>query len=377
MGFHFTDAVFNIRVTELEAEADGKKVTLPYTGIDHAVLNALANRANNETGKCWPGYGLLAEDTHFSRRAVMRAAVKLEKFGLITSEFTTDRNTNTYTLHMDRLVAASLLTPAKNKGKSKNLAGKYTRKKLDLYPSDFECDKCGTAPTACSCIYPCEQEKCLVVSGSLAGHLHHSYVRHRLKLQPVAGSESMQLCPTDDYSHEVPGGKEEEEIEFLDESKATSFDLDDADDDLDPSKSGPAPVPVVSSVAELGDIRDWSEDKFGISGQRLANCIIYQLDHAKNPYIRNSGVSVASMGREKFVTMLDSNTPPGWTPENHGKRKPTKVETDKDRETREYYERIHRLKELKDVEGLCKCGSSDFACKCVSAAYHAEMEAHA
>ena len=53
------------------------------------------------------------------------------------------------------------------------------------------------------------------------------------------------------------------------------------------------------------------------------------------------------------------------------------VETDADRKTREYYERIHRLKELKDVEGLCKCGSSDFACKCVYAAYHAEMEANA
>ena len=65
-------------------------------------------------------------------------------------------------------------------------------------------------------------------------------------------------------------------------------------------------------------------------------------------------------------------TPPGWTPENHGKRKPTKVETDKDRETRKYYERIRRLNQLK--EKVCKCGKQDIACPCVSAAYHAESE---
>jgi hypothetical protein len=70
MGFEYTGAVFKIKVSTIDVEQDGETITVPYTGIDHAVLSALANRANNETGKCWPGYGLLAQDTHFSRRAV-------------------------------------------------------------------------------------------------------------------------------------------------------------------------------------------------------------------------------------------------------------------------------------------------------------------
>jgi hypothetical protein len=141
-------------------------------------------------------------------------------------------------------------------------------------------------------------------------------------------------------------------------------------DDIDESKK-PGSFDDIDDEPEIGDMRDWAEARHGVSGERLRNCIIYQLDHAKDAYIRNSGITVASMRRPKFIKLLNEKTPPGWTP-NKGK-----VETDDERETREYYERIERLKQLKDMEGLCKCGSSDFACKCVSAAYHAEMEAHA
>jgi Helix-turn-helix domain len=151
MGFDYTDIVFKIKVTTLQVEdEDGKKKTVPYTGIDHAVLNALANRANNDTGKCWPGYGVLAEDTHFSRRAVMRAVAKLEQFGFISTEIPDERSTNTYTLHMCKLVAVSLLAPAKKIGKGKELRGKYTRKKLDLYPPGHKCS-CGEMLTDCDC----------------------------------------------------------------------------------------------------------------------------------------------------------------------------------------------------------------------------------
>jgi hypothetical protein len=121
----------------------------------------------------------------------MRAVAKLEKFGLITSELTAERSTNT--LHMEKLVAVSGLTPAKRKGK--RLSGKYTRKKLDLYPADFKCDECGKAPTDCSCTYWCAQDDCWVVSDSLAAHLHHSYVCHRLKVQPLGRGQTMRLGP--------------------------------------------------------------------------------------------------------------------------------------------------------------------------------------
>ncbi len=59
---------------------------------------------------------------------------------------------------------------------------------------------------------------------------------------------------------------------------------------------------------------------FGIPGYRLRNCILYQLDHAKNPWYRESGISIASMGRENFVKKLNADTPVGWTPDANTKR---------------------------------------------------------
>jgi hypothetical protein len=248
MGFRYTDTVFNIRSTKFEAEQDGKNFTLSYTGIDHAVLNVLANRANNETGVCWPGYGLIAEDTHFSRRAVMRSVAKLEQFGFITSELIGERSTNTYTLHMERLVAASLLTPAKNRGMSKKLRGKRARNKHDLYPPNLECDKCSKSPTECSCTYWCEEGSCGAESHSLAGHLHHSYVTHGLKVQPVRPGHSMRLGPVatladgksaspksyniedDEDGPEIfrlDSEGDTEQLEFIDESRMPHFNLDD------------------------------------------------------------------------------------------------------------------------------------------------------
>lgn len=116
MGFRYTDAAFGITATELHAEdEDGYMVSLPYTGIDHAVLLALAQRANNETGICWAGFGRISSDTHFSRKSVMRSVAKLEQFGFLTiEEPTEDRSCNTYRLQLDKLVAASTI-PARRK----------------------------------------------------------------------------------------------------------------------------------------------------------------------------------------------------------------------------------------------------------------------
>jgi hypothetical protein len=243
MGFDYTDAVFKIRVTTIELEQDGETTTVPYTGIDHAVLNALANRANNETGKCWPGYGLLAEDTHFSRRAVMRAVAKLEQIGFITTEITDQRSTNTYTLHMDKLVAASLLSPAKNKGKSKKLRGKHTGKKLDLYSFDQRCESCGEVLTDCGCAYLCQEIQCFELSGSVADHIDHLHTVHGLKRQPIGGRETMQLCRIPRSAKVAPKPKDssfdddlsENELDFLVEPQTTSFNIE-GDEDEDAAR---------------------------------------------------------------------------------------------------------------------------------------------
>ena len=79
----------------------------------------------------------------------------------------------------------------------------------------------------------------------------------------------------------------------------------------------PNPATPALPVKLLGDIRDWNEEKFGIPADRLRNCIIYQLDYAKDDYFRKSEITPASMERSKFITLLNDNTPAGWTPEKH------------------------------------------------------------
>jgi len=74
--------------------------------------------------------------------------------------------------------------------------------------------------------------------------------------------------------------------------------------------------------SDFKDIREWDEDKFNIPAERLKNCIIYQLDYSKDLWYRQTGISLASMDKENFVKKLDRETPPGWTPESHGKPKP-------------------------------------------------------
>jgi hypothetical protein len=87
------------------------------------------------------------------------------------------------------------------------------------------------------------------------------------------------------------------------------------------------------------------------------------------------------MSRPNFIKLLNDKTPPGWTPENHGKRKPTKVETEADRETREYYERLRRLRKLKEDRCTCderdSCGAPKLDCKCVKPFLLAESQREA
>ncbi len=88
----------------------------------------------------------------------------------------------------------------------------------------------------------------------------------------------------------------------------------------------PAPQVAAAPRQELADIREWSHDRFGVSGTRLRNCILFHLDHNKNDWYRQNPPTMASMEREKFVTKLDKDTPVGWTPETHNQKPEEKLD---------------------------------------------------
>jgi hypothetical protein len=54
--------------------------------IEKAVLLALANRANNGNGECFPGIATIASDCEGGRRAIMRAIVRLEEHGFVKTD---------------------------------------------------------------------------------------------------------------------------------------------------------------------------------------------------------------------------------------------------------------------------------------------------
>lgn len=69
---------------------------------------------------------------------------------------------------------------------------------------------------------------------------------------------------------------------------------------------------------QLNDIREWpdSEDRFGISGTRIRDCIIYQLDAMKSPWYSDKAFpTISKLNSAGYVTKLDADTPAGWTPQ--------------------------------------------------------------
>ena len=127
----------------------------------------------------------------------------------------------------------------------------------------------------------------------------------------------------------------------------------------------PTQKPPTPPVEELADIRDWNREMFGVPAERLRNCLTYVMGYMEDDYFRKDPPTVASMEREKFVTLLNKRTPPGWTPENHGVHKSRikpadAVETDADRETRERRAQVERIKTFRCTH----CGKNGFNCKC-------------
>jgi hypothetical protein len=76
---------------------------------------------------------------------------------------------------------------------------------------------------------------------------------------------------------------------------------------------------VVPESMELDNIRNWREEVDGISAERLRNCIIYQLDYAKNSFYRTA-LTVGYLKRVRRdigvtgARRLHEDTPPGWMP---------------------------------------------------------------
>jgi DNA replication protein DnaC len=79
---------------------------------------------------------------------------------------------------------------------------------------------------------------------------------------------------------------------------------------------------VEETLDDLTDMRNWplDEDRNGLSGERLRNCILYCLDYADNEFLNGLDITKGSMESPKFISLIDSRTPPGWTPEKHEKK---------------------------------------------------------
>lgn len=63
------------------------------------LLIALADRADKDTGQCWPSIARLCEDTEMSRASVTRRLIKLEEQGLIKRQ-QRDQKSTLYTLSL-------------------------------------------------------------------------------------------------------------------------------------------------------------------------------------------------------------------------------------------------------------------------------------
>ena len=182
MAYNYTDEVFKIRGWH---GCDG----VPFGVVERSVLLLLAHHANKETGECFPSFATLASETYFSVRAVSRAIGRITELGILTID-RDRRNSNTYTLDLERIREIVALCPNKRRGKSSSdgtlsLGGKKyhrlepsdsfpveTEDQIPVDPQPFvlteesltawkqimddECPKCGKTCLACECRWPCK-----------------------------------------------------------------------------------------------------------------------------------------------------------------------------------------------------------------------------
>ncbi|MGO9323537.1 MAG: helix-turn-helix domain-containing protein [Terracidiphilus sp.] len=107
----YTDEVFKIRKWP-SAE------TARFRAPEKAVLMALAFHADGNTGSCFPSHELLAEETFTSVATVTRAVAKLkgQRFFTVDHE---SRNSNTYSLNLERIKEVAALAPKRERKQGK------------------------------------------------------------------------------------------------------------------------------------------------------------------------------------------------------------------------------------------------------------------
>jgi len=98
-----------------------------------------------------------------------------------------------------------------------------------------------------------------------------------------------------------------------------------------PAQRAATPQTSIAPTEGPTDIHRWNTPAFGVPAERLRNCLIYVLDtdenghhYYNNDYYRRNPPTVASMDREKFVRLLDRNTPQGWA-RDAAKKQPDRV----------------------------------------------------
>jgi len=113
MAFQYVAAALQLRVGD------------PYSKL---LLLALADRAEKETGQCWPSLARLAEDTHLSVATIKRKLNFLEERGFIT-RVQRDQQSTLYTLAHPELTMSlwrrGWLTPSQGVAHSE-LGGRLT-----------------------------------------------------------------------------------------------------------------------------------------------------------------------------------------------------------------------------------------------------------
>jgi hypothetical protein len=98
-----------------DAQAWARKI-VTGSGIRKAVLMAVANRANDTEGACWPSQRRIAQDTEFCERAVRNALADLEDMGLLRREKRKNESDMIYLLMPDPGDGSTIKPPAPRAG---------------------------------------------------------------------------------------------------------------------------------------------------------------------------------------------------------------------------------------------------------------------
>jgi hypothetical protein len=181
------------------------------------------------------GFKLIAENLGISWGAVQSNMAYLVKAGLIY-------RTRSSAMQEYRYFVIDCQKKFKDKPKPVELpqgttvAGQHKGKTIyhtpfELYPAGTTCSTCSNTPEECVCWNSCSQEGCSYAACGMKDDLLHLYSVHRLKLALVDGAWELQSI-TENKQFSTPEINDEE-LDFLDDGKTTSFNIEGDDDELE------------------------------------------------------------------------------------------------------------------------------------------------